>query len=257
MNRKQLISMWCGIALITFISIYAVSTDEWFSEHLDKLLAHVCSVALVTAGLVITFKDRHKAQPKHEQRKPVDYKGGFKRITLVLALVTALICMFAAVTELAHRQDSANRAVSQAKQELESARANSHFPPLSKEEFLEKYNKLGEHATQTGRAFAERYLGTRYSHSLFLFSHLRTDHSTPDDDFNPKMRVVKAENRLQEARQRLWVRLSKESFIGLCVVAGICGAVVGFGGVWVTYLVILLFCRLVSWLTHGFRIKPS
>jgi len=61
-------------------------------------------------------------------------------------------------------------------------------------------------------------------------------------------RVPTAEQ-LKELEKGFWVNLSKEGLVGLCVLAGLIGAVVGFCGLWI---VVWLLYRLFRWLVLGF-----
>ena len=69
MNQKQLIAMWCGIAAIvlagfTVIMYYGLVCFYGFS-------AWVFIAALVSAGLIYTFKDQ-KPKDTFEEQKPKD-----------------------------------------------------------------------------------------------------------------------------------------------------------------------------------------
>ena len=72
MNRKQLIVMWCGIAVIVFTGLFPLVKkpnrrldvgflfDDYRYMEFTVIFMIWILVALVTIGLVITFKDNSK-----------------------------------------------------------------------------------------------------------------------------------------------------------------------------------------------------
>ena len=105
MNRKQLISMWLGIVAIVFFGFVTI-VDSYRSEY-GRLAVCVFVTALVTGGLIYTFKDRKR--PEVETRKPVNLRRGFRRITLLLAIVAAVICGSIAIFALIDKRVSSQK----------------------------------------------------------------------------------------------------------------------------------------------------
>lgn len=79
--------MWCGIVAIVFIYFFTIL--EPYRPEYAKFCVCVFLIALVTAGLIITFKD--KKGKEGEARKPLNLRRGFRRITLLLSIVVALV----------------------------------------------------------------------------------------------------------------------------------------------------------------------
>ncbi len=73
MNKKQLIVMWCGIAVIVFTGLFPLVQkpsrrleigfllDDYKYLEFSVISIIWILVALVTIGLVITFRDNSKA----------------------------------------------------------------------------------------------------------------------------------------------------------------------------------------------------
>jgi hypothetical protein len=73
MNKKQLIVMWCGITVIVFTGLFPLVQkpnrrleigflfDDYKYLEFAVIFVIWVLVALVTIGLVITFKDNSKA----------------------------------------------------------------------------------------------------------------------------------------------------------------------------------------------------
>ncbi len=72
MNRKQVISMWCGIAVFVLVSLNTETSHYRIAPGGSRdtasaivawtdygpLIARVLSVCIVTAGLIYTFRDK-------------------------------------------------------------------------------------------------------------------------------------------------------------------------------------------------------
>lgn len=69
------------------------------------------------------------------------------------------------------------------------------------------------------------------------------------EDLVPEEGKVPTAEQLKELEKGFWVNLSKKGLVGLCVLAGLIGAVVGFCSLWV---VVWLLYRLFRWLILGF-----
>jgi len=78
MNKKQLISMWCGIGAILLVGLSHVGhlTDlagggrrgdpvVLYDGFLD-FVVYAFLISVVTAGLIITFKDKIAKKPKDD-----------------------------------------------------------------------------------------------------------------------------------------------------------------------------------------------
>ncbi len=96
MNKKQLICMWCGILSIVFFGFFTIL--EPYRPDYANFCVWVFLVTLITGGLILTFKD--KKRPEGETRKPMNLRRGFRRITLLLAIVVAIICACIAVERI-------------------------------------------------------------------------------------------------------------------------------------------------------------
>ena len=58
MNRKQLISMWCGIAAICGLGYLGLFVEHFTYMGYKGFFFRAFFVALVTGGLIVTFKDK-------------------------------------------------------------------------------------------------------------------------------------------------------------------------------------------------------
>ncbi len=87
MNRKQLVSMWCGILAIVFFALVMVRLPHLVPYA--NFCVYVFLITLVTSGLIYTFRD--KKRPEGKARRPTNVIRGLKRITLVLSLLSALL----------------------------------------------------------------------------------------------------------------------------------------------------------------------
>jgi len=88
MNKKQLICMWCGIVAIVFFTL--LFYPNLYRGDLQEWLQRIFLIALVTGGLIYTFKNKHGFQDEHQ--KPLNMRRGYRRITILLSIVTWLIC---------------------------------------------------------------------------------------------------------------------------------------------------------------------
>ena len=95
MNKKQLISLWVGVVAVAFcvsIAILAyhdsVHGRRSFIACSDFWALFGLLVVIVTGGLITTFKDGKNRE--NELRKPMNLKRGFRRLTLVLAILIGL-----------------------------------------------------------------------------------------------------------------------------------------------------------------------
>ncbi len=65
MNRKQMISMWLGIAAFVVVSLSTKTSYDGGSRdnivlytYYGPLIAYLLSICIVTAGLIYTFRDK-------------------------------------------------------------------------------------------------------------------------------------------------------------------------------------------------------
>jgi len=74
MNRNQLISMWCGIAAIVIMGLPTIGNRIRYSGF----FLCVFLVALVTAGLIYTFKDQKAKNTLQDIRNEILEKSRLK-----------------------------------------------------------------------------------------------------------------------------------------------------------------------------------
>jgi len=91
MNRKQLISLWCGIAAVVFCG-FVIVVDAWRPNY-AQFSVWVFLIALVAGGMILTFTDRRP-------RGNLNAKRGFRRVTLILSALAIVICSILGVGEL-------------------------------------------------------------------------------------------------------------------------------------------------------------
>jgi len=86
MNWLQLVFMWCGIAAILFCAFFTI-LDPYKPDY-DCFATLVFLIALVTSGLIVSFKGR-------KSRVKINVKEGFLRITCLLSVLAfAGWCVF-------------------------------------------------------------------------------------------------------------------------------------------------------------------
>lgn len=97
MNRKQLVSIWCGIVAIVFCALVKGLLTGWDYSYYGFAQFCVCVfvTALVTGGLILTFRDRKR--PEGQAKKPMNLRRGFERITLILSLLSASVLLIAGI----------------------------------------------------------------------------------------------------------------------------------------------------------------
>jgi hypothetical protein len=94
MNWKQIVCMWLGIGLIVLIAFASYMNFHVYSEiGIGPVVAEcyrfglwVFIVALVTGGLIYTFRDRKRPETEH----PINITCGLTRLTLGLSLLSIL-----------------------------------------------------------------------------------------------------------------------------------------------------------------------
>jgi hypothetical protein len=72
MNKKQKIIMWVGIAIFVFIGLTTETSfgmrGVYWTDY-GPLIARLVSTAVVTLGLIVTFKDKKDNKTKDEQKE--------------------------------------------------------------------------------------------------------------------------------------------------------------------------------------------
>jgi len=69
MNSKQLIFMWCGIAAIVLAGLTVI--ENYGLVCLYGFSVWVFIVALITGGLIYSFKDKKSAEKLHDIRSDI------------------------------------------------------------------------------------------------------------------------------------------------------------------------------------------
>lgn len=226
MNKKQLIFMWVGIAAIVLFALLTI-VDAYRPDYAN-FAVWVFLVVIVTSGLVYTFRDKKRQEGK--KIGTINTRRGFRRITLVFAVVASIFCAFYVGTIPNRKYHVAQTRSKECK--YETYMANIRADP----------NIL---ATIDGHAKAER---SKLLEAGFSDKEI-------DDYFQEEFRK-EAEIKLIELEGGFWVTLSKPGLAGLCILAGLVGAAAGFGGIWLVYfliwLVYLLISLFISWIVLGF-----
>jgi hypothetical protein len=157
----------------------------------------------------------------------MNLKRGFKRITFVLSIVAAITCAGLAMALTLHISTTAQGTLIREQRRYE-----------------DEYNTYGTEITQE-QAKAE--LRRREALSV-------------GDQANEERRRTRwaeekafAKARLDELANGFWVRLSKVSLVGLCIAAGLAGALAGFSLTWlVVWFGGLTIYKFIKWLILGF-----
>lgn len=156
----------------------------------------------------------------------MNWRRGFRRITLVLSIIAAICC--------------ATFGVFVVNGESQTARY-----------YLESKHKIYENswgldifdrvAADTDKN-AEKFYYFSDPNASIAFD-LSTMASIPKEELK-KMRIRDAEE-LKDLRKGFWVTLSRWQLLGLYIISGLAGGAVGFYGVWLVY-------HLIEWLILGF-----
>ncbi|HIJ67685.1 MAG TPA: hypothetical protein HPP87_13930 [Planctomycetes bacterium] len=254
MNKKQLIVMWLGIGVIILFAFVRI-VDTYRPDY-AYFAVWVLLVVLVAGGLIYTFRD--KKRQEGEKTRRINLTRGFRRITLVSAIIAAVFCAFYAGAIPSRKYHAAQTRLKECKYETYMAyiRADpnisvkpgdyeafgdtSDLPePSSEQEFRQVLATIDSHAEEVERT---KLLKDGFSDKEI------------DDYFQEKFRTEKkkTEIELKELETGFWVNLSQGSLIGLCILAGLGGAAAGYGGVWFVYFLIWLVYRFIRWLVMGF-----
>jgi hypothetical protein len=101
MNWKQIICMWLGVGLIVLVGWnFFIDFPARYSQVgiCCRFGLWVFIAALVTGGLIVTFKDRKRPEVK----QPINLTRGFKRVTLLLSLLSMLFFFIIGIAMLLH-----------------------------------------------------------------------------------------------------------------------------------------------------------
>jgi len=152
-----------------------------------------------------------------ERGNAMNLRRGFRRITLVLAIIGGILGAIVGVSGTAAEHDYAQRRLRW--EEENYINKYGHLPPP--EAFvIDEPKKEGEH----------------WKKSL------------------NRVKKEVATEELRKLRDGFWVKLPKVGLIGLCTLAGIAGAAIGFLGTWVViWFGGLAVYKLIKWLVLGFR----
>jgi RsiW-degrading membrane proteinase PrsW (M82 family) len=63
MNRKQIISMWCGIAVFVYYGF------NLYYYGIEEVIVRWICICVVTAGLIYTFRNNKPKKDKQEESK--------------------------------------------------------------------------------------------------------------------------------------------------------------------------------------------
>ena len=100
MNRKQLVTVWCGIGLILFIAVATVLGP--YRPDYPLFVFWTFLVILFTVGLINTFRTK-KAELKGS--KEMNLQKGFKRLVFILSLIPVLIGIIVIIVGLVEEDE--------------------------------------------------------------------------------------------------------------------------------------------------------
>lgn len=141
----------------------------------------------------------------------MNLRRGFRRITFVLAIVIAIFCAFCAVMLVLDEHDS-----------------TQSYLRWKEGQYREKYGALS--SPPKGFVIDEPKKEGEHKPDIF-------------DRIVEEKRI--AEEELRELKNSFWVNLPLSRLVGLCVLAGLGGATVGYCFVWLVY-------KFLEWLVLGF-----
>lgn len=178
----------------------------------------------------------------------MNLKRGFRRITLLLAIVSGIFCASIGVLIVFIAHDCAETTL-----RLEEAAAQ-----LAANSKTEKQNWRDDPVIEdTNKLPSKRTITTE---ELFSTEELEKDQWVPESAVPVSItkeqalaellrrkakRMAEAEQRIAKLKKGFWVNLSPGGLVGLYVLAGMGGAVTGFCGIWLVHY-------LLEWLVLGF-----
>lgn len=225
MNRKQLVCMWLGIAAVVLCGFVTV-IDPYRPDYV-YFGVRVFLVALVTGGLIVTFKDKKK--PESEERKPMNLRRGLRRITLLLAVVSGIAGAFCAVVMVQDWQTCEERGIQ-----------------WRRGEFARKWGVISQADFETEESEKPNIDIMKFRKTYPEYDELS------DAKLLGRLHSKYNEERAEVARleEGFWVSLSTTGL----VIGSLGGAGLGFAVVWLVFFVARLFYKLYKWLALGFRL---
>ena len=112
MNKRQLISMWCGIIIVFFIAFFTVI--EPYSPDYEIFCFWLFLMIIVISGFMCTFKGKGEnlrnpndtqTQTEKDRSKEMNLRKGFKRLVFILSLIPALIGIIVFIVGLVDEDD--------------------------------------------------------------------------------------------------------------------------------------------------------
>lgn len=187
---------------------------DWFTKQFE--------VAIDKFNKYLKFKQKLEG-------KDMNWKRGFRRITLVLAIVVGLLSAFCAVTIVTTEYKTRQQVLQ-----------NTRFDYLNKYgiETIEKKYGLKFLPDEPTKAEVDAYK-TELEKRRMELKNKRTLSSQELLELWPDT------EELLDLEKGFWVNLSTAGFVGLCVSIGLGAAVVGYCGIWLIYY-------FVEWLIRGF-----
>ena len=181
------------------------------------------------------------------RNEAINLKRGFIRITLVLAVLAAIFSAGLCASIVINKHDSAQGYLWQKQRAYREIYAQAAQGQLS----LPKSGRLdlGDLVLEVKLDKAESLFEDQKGHWKVLLDAAKTG-STNQEFFEFFAKYNKT--KLKELEDGFWVNLSKGSLVGLCILAGLAGAGVGFGAVWLGCCVMWLFYLLIRWVVLGF-----
>lgn len=163
-------------------------------------------------------------------------KRGLKRITLTLATVTALLCGATSINIVGARRESAKCFLV----DKEGDFSNNYASLIDQALDLEYETRVDWESTALNMQIFRR--NNPYNHLADAEVRIKYSHDIKE---------------IQKLNSGFWVRLSKPSFVALCVAAGLVGGLAGFSGAWLFLwfpfrLGVLAIYSLIRWLIIGF-----
>jgi hypothetical protein len=197
MNKKQLIFMWFGITAIlcvALLTIVGAHRPQYANFAVWALL-----VGLVTSGLICTLRD--EKPPEGKNIGIINLRRGFKRITFVLAIVAAVLCLIIVNPIVINRYDSEHG-----------------FLRWSQENFLEEYGDIFDKLVAEDRGTVA---GTDINIQKFRQKYPQYD-DISDTELLPRVQKKYSEEKAKiiKLEKGFWITLSKQKLFGLCVLAG-------------------------------------
>jgi hypothetical protein len=215
-NKRQLVLMWVGIAVILLFAFGTV-VDVYRPDYAE-FAVRVFLTVLVTGGLIYTF--RNKKRQEVEKARKLNLGRGFRRITFVLAVIAAVLGVIVAVQATTDKHEG------------EKSKLN-----------LPEFDKRLIPIDDNGNLIP----------SLDTMTQMNRDtwDKMSEEERTAAIQASK-ESKRKQLEESFWVSLSTRSLIGLCILAGLGGAVAGFTGVWFVYFLIWLVYLFIRWLVMGF-----